>query len=109
MIINHNGKKYLEVPFEPGETVYICTNIDWNLGIIPATVWDLTAYYSKKTKDYFWMIDVDHEHLHSKDNPALIINRYNFTEEELAKTPEEALRKLNDKILQQEAKRKVNR
>lgn len=109
MIIEHNGKKYLEVPFEPGETVYICTNIDWNLGIIPATVWDMTAHYNPKTKDYFWMIDVDHEHLHSKNNPCLIVKRYNFTEEELAKTMEEAQRKLNDRILQQEAKRKVNR
>lgn len=109
MIINHNGKQYLELPFEAGETVYICTNIDWDLGIIPATVWDMTAYYNHKTKSYYWMIDVDHEHLHSKNNPHLIVNRYNFTEEELAKTVEEAQRKLNDRILQQEAKRKVNR
>ena len=109
MIIEHNGEKYLKIPFEPGEKVYICTNIDWDLGIIPATVYDLTAYYSQKTKDYFWMIDVDHEHLHSKNNPALIINRYNFTEEELAKTPEEARVKLNNRILQAEAKKKVDR
>lgn len=109
MIINHDGKKYLEVPFEPGETVYICTNIDWDLGIIPATVYDVTAFYSQKTKDCFWMIDVDHEHLYGKNNPHLIVNRYNFTEEELAKTMEEAQKKLNDRILQQEAKRKVNR
>ena len=109
MIINHNGKQYFELPFEVGETVYICTNIDWDLGIIPATVWDMTAHYNPKTKDYYWMIDVDHEHLHSKNNPHLIVNRYNFTEEELAKTVEEAQRKLNDRILQQEAKRKVNR
>ena len=109
MIINHNGKQYLELPFEVGETVYICTNIDWDLGIIPATVWDMTAHYNQKTKDYYWMIDVDHEYIHSKNNPHLIVKRYNFTEEELAKTIEEAKRKLNDRILQAEARKKVDR
>ena len=109
MIINHNGKRYLELPFEAGEKVYICTNIDWELGIVPATVWDMTAYYDQKTKDYFWMIDVDHAYIHSEKNPNLIINRYNFTEEELAKTMDEASRKLNDRVAQAEAKRKVNR
>ena len=31
MIIEHNDKQYLELPFQVGETVYICTNIDWHL------------------------------------------------------------------------------
>lgn len=109
MIINHNGKKYLEVPFKPGETVYICATVDWELGIIPATIWDMTAYYDGKTKDFFWMFNVDHEYVHSRNNPVLIVNRYNFTEEEIAKTHEEALKKTQDRVLQMEAKRKVNR
>ena len=28
MIIDHNGKQYLELPFEPGEAVYIGATVD---------------------------------------------------------------------------------
>lgn len=100
---------YLELPFQPGEEVYICATVDWDLGIIPATIWDMTAYYDQKTKEFYWMFNVDHEHVYGKSNPNLIVNRYNFTEEEIAKTKEEALQKRNDRALQMEAKRKVNR
>ena len=108
-IDKHNGKHYLELPFQPGEKVYICATVDWELGIIPATIWDMTAYYDQKAKEFYWMFNVDHEYVHSKNNPALVINRYNFTEEELAKTKEEAIQKWNNRALQVEAKRKINR
>ena len=104
-----NKFHYLELPFEVGEEVYICATVDWELGIIPATIWDMTAYYNQKTKEFFWMFDVDHEHIRGKNNPNLIVNRYNFTEEELAKTKEEAIQKRNNRALQIEAKKKVNR
>ena len=43
------------------------------------------------------------------DNPALVVNRYNFCEEEIAKTKEEALEKKKNRAIQIEARRKVNR
>lgn len=100
---------YLELPFKPGEEVYICATVDWELGIIPATIWDMTAYYNQKAKEFYWMFNVDHEHIHSKNNPALVINRYNFTEEEIAKTKKEALEKRQNRELQIAAKKKINR
>ena len=109
MIVEHNGKHYLELPFQPGEEVYICATVDWELGIIPATVWDMTAYYSQKTKEFFWMFNVDHEHIYGKNNPNLIVNRYNFTVEEIVKTKEEAIQKRNNRALQMEARQKINR
>lgn len=109
MIIDHNGKQYLELPFEPGETVYICATVDWDLGFVPATIWDMTAYYDQKTKEFYWMFNVDHEYVFSKNNPVLVVNRYNFCEEELAKTKEEALEKKRNRAIQMEARRKVNR
>lgn len=109
MICEKGKLKYLEIPFMPGEEVYICATVDWTLGVITATIWDMTAYYDQKTKEFYWMFNVDHEHVHSKNNPALIINRYNFCEEEIAKTKEEALEKIKNRALQVEAKKKVNR
>ena len=109
MIYEKGKSKYLELPFQPGEEVYICATVDWTLGIIPATIWDMTAYYDQKSKEFYWMFDVDHEYVHSKNNPALIINRYNFCEEEIAKTKEDALEKIKNRALQVEVKKKINR
>ena len=109
MIIEHDGKKYLEMPFEVGEEVYICTTTDWNLGIVKGVVSDMEAYYWDKAKDYYWRIYVDHDHIHSENNPVLIVNRYIFVEEELAKTIEEAKQKIYNKAIQLEGRRKVNR
>ena len=76
----------------------ICTTACWNLGIVPATVCDMTAYYNRSTKAYYWMVDTDHEYIHSKNNPNLVTNRYNFTNDELAKSIEEAQEKLIKQI-----------
>lgn len=103
-----DNSQYLELPFHPGEEIYICATVDWTLGIISATIWDMTAYYSQKTKEFYWMFNVDHKYIYGQNNPNLIVNRYNFCEEEIAKTKEEALIKMQNRELQVEAKKKVN-
>ena len=109
MIINHNGKPYLELPFQVGEKVYICATTDWDLGIIPGIVTDMEAYWDNKSRDFYWRIYVEHNYIHSTNNPILIVNRYVFVEEEVAKTVEEAQQKKLNRALQIEARRKVNR
>ena len=108
MIINHNGKQYLELPFQVGESVYICATTDWNLGIIPGIVTDMEAYWYDKAQDFYWRIYVEHDYIHGTNNPVLIVNRYVFVEEEVAKTIEEAQQKKLNRALQIEARRKVN-
>lgn len=108
MIINHDGKQYLELPFQVGEKVYICATTDWNLGIIPGIVTDMEAYWYDKARDFYWRIYVEHDHIHGTNNPVLIVNRYVFVEEEVAKTIEEAKQKKLNRALQIEARRKVN-
>ena len=109
MIIEHNGKQYLELPFQVGETVYICATTDWDLGIIQGVVTDMEAYWYDKAQEFYWRIYVEHDYMHSDKNPVLIVNRYVFVEEEVAKTIEEAKQKKLNRAIQIEARRKVNR
>ena len=109
MIIDYNGKKYLELPVEVGDIVYICTTVDWDLGIVQGVVTGLEADWSDKFQEFYWRIYVEHDYIHGTNNPVLIVNRYIFCEKEVAKTKEEANKKLQDQIIQKEARRIVNR
>ena len=108
MIITHEGQQYLKLPFKVGETVYICTTIGWDLGIIQGVITDMEAHWYDKGQDYHFRIYVEHEHVYSKQNPHMIVNRYIFFENEVAKTMDEAKQKLHDRENQAEARRRVN-
>ena len=108
MIINHEGQQYLKLPYKVGEKVYICTTIDWELGIIPAVISDLEAHWCDKEKDYYFRIYVEHDYIRNPKNPNMIVNRYIFFESEIAKTIEEAQQKKLDKENQAKARRRVN-